>query len=179
MGRSLTLILGGARSGKSHHAQEILRTAGGPVLFVATATAGDEEMAARIRAHQVSRPPHWTTLEAPLNVGAAIRAAGFEGDALLDCLTLLASNVLMTCPQPLDEALYQEKMDGEVAELLAAYTAGTGDWVVVSNEVGLGLIPPTPLGRFYRDVLGRANQRMAAAADRVLLMVAGIPMQVK
>ena len=179
MGRSLTLILGGARSGKSRHAQEMLQAGGGPVLFVATATAGDEEMLSRIRAHQSSRPRHWTTLEAPLNVGAAIRKADFRGNVLLDCLTLLASNVLMTCPEPLDEAVYQSKMEVEIAGLLEAYASGEGQWVIVSNEVGLGLIPPTPLGRFYRDTLGRANQQLAAAAERVLLMVAGIPMQVK
>ena len=179
MGKSLTMILGGARSGKSRHAQEMLQAAGGPVLFVATATAGDAEMADRIRAHRLNRPPHWTTLEAPLNVGAAIRTARFEGDVLLDCLTLLASNVLMTCPEPLDEAVYQGKMEAELAGLLDAFATGEGDWVIVSNEVGLGLIPPTPLGRYYRDALGRANQQLAAAADKVLLMVAGIPMQVK
>lgn len=179
MGKTLTLILGGARSGKSRHAQEMLAAGGGPVLFVATATAGDEEMAARIRAHQITRPRHWTTLEAPFNAGAAIRKADFHGNVLLDCLTLLASNVLMTCPEPLDEAVYQGRMETEIAGLLEAYTAGQGDWVIVSNVVGLGLIPPTPLGRFYRDALGRANQQLAAAAERVLLMVAGIPMQVK
>jgi adenosylcobinamide kinase/adenosylcobinamide-phosphate guanylyltransferase len=179
MGKTLTLILGGARSGKSRHAQEMLAAGGGSVLFVATATAGDEEMAARIHAHRLNRPPHWSTLEAPFNVGAAILEADFHGNVLLDCLTLLTSNVLMPCPEPLDEAVYQGKMEAELAGLLDAFAAGEGDWVIVSNEVGLGLIPPTPLGRFYRDALGRANQQLAAAAERVLLMVAGIPMQVK
>ena len=179
MGKSLTLILGGARSGKSRHAQEMLAAGSEPALFVATATAGDEEMADRIRAHQISRPRQWTTLEAPLNVGTAIHKTDFHGNVLVDCLTLLASNVLMTCAEPLDEVIYQAKMEAELAGLLEAYAAGVGNWVIVSNEVGLGLVPPTPLGRLYRDALGRANQQLAAAADRVLLMVAGIPMQVK
>ena len=179
MGKSLTLILGGARSGKSSYAQKLMEESGDPVLFVATATAGDKEMAARIQAHRLSRPPHWTTLEAPLSAGAAIRKADFQGNVLLDCLTLLASNVLMTCPEPLEEAAYRRKMEQEIADLAAAYEAQRGEWVIVSNEVGLGLVPPTLLGRSYRDALGRANQQLAAAADRVLLMVAGIPMQVK
>ena len=179
MGKLLTLILGGARSGKSTYAQQMMEEGGRPVLFVATATAGDEEMAARIQAHQASRPAHWRTLEAPSEVGAAIQKAAFDGDVLLDCMTLLASNVLMDCSQPLDEAAYQAAMQAEVDGLLAAYRSHLGAWVIVSNEVGLGLVPTTELGRYYRDALGRANQQLAQAADLVLMMVAGLPMKVK
>lgn len=179
MGKSLTLILGGARSGKSRYAQQLLEDSGGPMLYVATATPGDEEMAARIRAHRASRLAGWTTLEAPRQVGAAIRAAAFSGSVLLDCLTLLASNVLMEFPEPIDAAAFQAAFQAEVDELIAAYQAGGNSWVIVSNEVGLGLVPAYEMGRYYRDALGWANQRLAAAAQRVIFMVASIPMIVK
>ena len=179
MGKHLTLILGGARSGKSSFAQSLFEAAEEPVLFVATATADDAEMASRIAAHQASRPAHWVTLEAPLQVGAAVRSAASTPRVLVDCVTMLASNVLMTLPEPVDEKAYQHLLEEETDLLLAAYQAHPGEWVLISNEVGLGLVPAYPLGRYYRDALGRANQRLAQAADRVILMVAGIPMTVK
>lgn len=179
MGKYMTLILGGARSGKSAYAQKILEEKAEPVLYVATATAGDEEMAARIAAHQAARPAGWKTLEVPLKVGWAIREADFNGNVLLDCLTLLTSNVLMACPQPLDEQAYSEAVEQEIEEIIAAYQAHSGIWVLVSNEVGLGLVPPDYMSRCYRDALGRANQRLAAAADRVIFMAAGLPLTVK
>ena len=179
MGRRLIFILGGARSGKSTYAQNLAQASGLPVLFVATATAFDEEMAARIEAHKASRPPHWRTLEAPTGVGMAVRAEPATELVLLDCLTLLANNVLFGLSEPVDEVEYQAALDHEVDELLEAYRAHSGEWLVISNEVGLGLVPPYPLGRIYRDALGRVNQRIAAAADEVLFLVAGIPMTVK
>jgi adenosylcobinamide kinase/adenosylcobinamide-phosphate guanylyltransferase len=123
MGKSLTLILGGVRSGKSSYAQKMMEERGGEVLFVATATAGDEEMQARIRAHQAARPQGWMTLEAPLGVGNAIRGTQFKGDVLIDCLTMLANNVLMKFPEPVDEAAYQKVMQAEIDELIAVYRA--------------------------------------------------------
>lgn len=179
MSKRLTLILGGARSGKSSYAQRLAEESGQATLFVATATAGDEEMAARIKAHQASRPAHWRTLEAPLRTGEAIVRESFCDWVLVDCITLLASNVLFTLPEPVDEAAYQAAMDLEITKLIAAAWQHAGEWLIVSNEVGLGLVPPYPLGRFYRDALGRANQQLAQAADRVLFMVAGIPMIIK
>jgi adenosylcobinamide kinase / adenosylcobinamide-phosphate guanylyltransferase len=179
MGRQLTLVLGGARSGKSTYAQNIIEESRQPALFVATATAGDEEMANRIAAHRASRSAQWSTLEAPLQVGYAIKKAPHLPWVLVDCITLLASNVLMTCPEPAVEAQYQIKLEEEVEELIAAYHAHDGMWMIVSNEVGLGLVPPYALGRYYRDGLGWANQRLAQTADRVVFMVAGIPMMVK
>lgn len=179
MGKSLTLILGGARSGKSTYAQRIMEESGAAVLFVATAAAGDAEMAARIKAHQASRPAGWKTLEAHRGVGRAIQAMASNGNVLLDCLTLLASNVLMACSQPLDELDYQAALQREMDELLAAYHIHSGDWIMVSNEVGLGLVPPTALGRIYRDALGRVNQQLAQAADHVIFMTASIPMKIK
>ena len=177
----MTLILGGARSGKSALAQNMARESGRPVLYVATATAGDEEMAARIAAHQAERPAHWHTLEAPLQVGAAITAArpASVDLVLVDCLTLLANNVLAPLPETISSAEADAALAVEVDGLLAAYMAGSADWIIVSNEVGLGLVPPYPLGRLYRDALGRANQRLAAAADEVLFMVAGLPLVLK
>ena len=179
MGKKLTFILGGARSGKSTIAQKMVEDSGQSGLFVATATASDDEMAARIQAHQASRSAAWTTLEAPLAVGQAITSQPPTAWVLLDCLTLLANNVLFSLPEPVDDAAYRAAMDAEIAQLLAAYQNHPAEWVIVSNEVGLGLVPPYPLGRIYRDALGRANQQLAAAADVVLFMIAGIPMRVK
>jgi adenosylcobinamide kinase/adenosylcobinamide-phosphate guanylyltransferase len=180
MERRLILILGGARSGKSSHAENLAAQAGGAVLYVATAEAGDEEMARRIAHHKASRPAHWRTLEAARKVGAALlKAGGEERIVLLDCLTLLANNVIAGSDQELDEGGAQEALDVEVEALLQAYEDRGGLWLIVSNEVGLGLVPPYPLGRAYRDALGRANQRLAAAADEVLFMVAGLPLVVK
>ena len=176
----LTLILGGARSGKSTYAEEQARACGGRVLFVATATAGDAEMAARIRKHRAARPPDWETLEAPAETGHAILARKSPVDVLiLDCMTLLVSNILLGLPEnPAPEAAL-DKVAAELDALLEAHTRLGGEWFVVSNEVGLGLVPEYPLGRVYRDLLGWANQQLAKAADRVVLMVAGIPMPVK
>jgi adenosylcobinamide kinase/adenosylcobinamide-phosphate guanylyltransferase len=182
---SLTLILGGARSGKSSFAQRVAAQRPGPVLYVATAEPGDAEMAARIAAHRAERPAEWQTLEAPLGVGAAILTA-LRGQAsrapdviLLDCLTLLANNVLVPLPADTSAEAAEAALLHEVDGLLEAFRASRADWLVISNEVGLGLVPAYPLGRTYRDALGRANQRLAALADNVLFMVAGLPLVVK
>jgi adenosylcobinamide kinase/adenosylcobinamide-phosphate guanylyltransferase len=178
--KELILILGGARSGKSTYAQSLAGQMGGSVLYIATATAGDEEMAGRIAAHRANRPPGWQTLEAPTGLAEAFHKSGYQpAVAVLDCLTLLASNLLLTMPEPVSEADFQALIDAELDELLATWQAGTASWIIVSNEVGLGLVPPYPLGRVYRDVLGKANQRLAASATRVVFMVAGLPMVVK
>ncbi|MCC7358934.1 MAG: bifunctional adenosylcobinamide kinase/adenosylcobinamide-phosphate guanylyltransferase [Anaerolineales bacterium] len=178
--RTLTLVLGGARSGKTRYAQEAAAQRAGPVLYVATAEAGDSEMAERIAAHRAERPARWATLEAPLNVGAAIqRVTPAPAVVVVDCLTLLANNVIVPLPEDASQAEADAALMGEVDGLLAAYATGEAEWLVVSNEVGLGLVPPYPLGRVYRDALGRANQRLAAAADNVLFMVAGLPLVVK
>ena len=180
MGKRLTLILGGARSGKSAYAQRLAAERGDTVLYVATAQAGDEEMAARIAAHRAERPAHWQTLEAARQLGSAIRvAAGDASIILIDCLTLLASNVIAPLPEPVGAAAAESALGAEVDKLLAAYAESTAEWIVISNEVGLGLVPPYPLGRVYRDALGRANQRLAGVADEVLFMVAGLLMRLK
>lgn len=179
-----TFILGGARSGKSSHAERLATEHGGPVLYVATARAWDDDMAARIRRHQADRPAHWKTLEAPLDVGAAVTdwlATTAEKPAvvLLDCITLLANNVVAPLPEDLRPEVAEAALAPEIAALVEAIHASRLDWIVVSNEVGLGIVPPYALGRAYRDALGRANQRLAALADRVFFMVAGLPMVAK
>jgi len=178
----LTFILGGARSGKSAYAQALARQSEGSVLYVATAQAGDDEMKARIDAHRAERPAHWRTLEAPLNVGQAIRQALQEQPAdvvLLDCMTLLTSNVILQLPETASEREASAAIMAEVDALLACYKNTKARWIIVSNEVGLGLVPPYPLGRMYRDALGRANQRLAAAATDALFMVAGMPLPIR
>ncbi|HEY2980479.1 MAG TPA: bifunctional adenosylcobinamide kinase/adenosylcobinamide-phosphate guanylyltransferase [Anaerolineales bacterium] len=179
---SLTLILGGARSGKSAHAEEVASASGRPVLYVATATALDDEMRERIGRHRAARPPEWQTFEAPLKVGAALvaHAKNLSGHVvLLDCITLLVSNVLLALPEDASAAPAMQHVEAEIEALLEARDRLEGQWLMVSNEVGLGLVPPYPLGRLFRDTLGWANQRLARAADKVVFMVAGIPMVVK
>ena len=180
MGR-LNLILGGARSGKSTHAQRLAMAHGGKVVFIATAEAQDDEMRDRIAAHQSERPPDWQTLEIPFAVGDAFTRLSPPADVvLLDCLTLLVSNLLLLegdIDQP-DVAQAENRLDAEIRALLEAIQRSRADWIVVSNEVGLGLVPPYPSGRAYRDLLGHANQRLAAQADEVYWMVAGIPVPI-
>lgn len=165
----MTLILGGARSGKSAFAQR-LATNARSVLFVATAEARDEDMRSRIEAHRRSRPTTWETLEEPLNLDATVpRAVGGRELVLVDCLTLWVSNLLLQ-----DSEGSGHPIEKRAQALIASYRQGQASWIVVSNEVGLGVVPPTALGGRYRDVLGRVNQEFAAAADQVYLMVAGL-----
>lgn len=176
----LTFILGGARSGKSAYAEEQARALGKRVLFVATATPGDAEMEERIQKHRANRPAEWETLEVPLKVGQAIQSYTAPGEiVILDCMTLLVSNILLQLPENSSADTAIEKVSAELDALLDAYSKTGGHWIVISNEVGLGLVPVYPLGRIYRDVLGWANQRLAKAADQVILMVAGIPTFIK
>ena len=177
---NLTLILGGARSGKSSHAQSLAEATGKPVTFLATAQALDEEMSARIQKHRAERPAGWETLEIPCDLAAQV--AQVKSDVvLLDCVTLLVSNLLMQFVKDdlVDEKPFMGAVQNEIEELIAAIHAQEKDWFIISNELGLGLVPPYQMGRIYRDVLGWANQRLAREADTVLFMVAGIPMVVK
>ena len=180
MARRLIFLLGGARSGKSHYAETWAREHGLRVLFVATAQAKDADMEQRIADHRASRPPSWQTLEAPFDTARQITATAIEHDTLiLDCVTLLTSNILLRLP---DTATQKEANDAalcEIERLLAAQARSDATWLVVSNEVGMGVVPPTRLGNLYRDMLGRANQRIAAQADEVLLLVAGIAWRLK
>jgi adenosylcobinamide kinase / adenosylcobinamide-phosphate guanylyltransferase len=164
-------VLGGARSGKSAFAEKIARACGEPVLYVATATAGDEEMAARIALHRAQRPLTWRTVEIPVEVATEVGAQmGDAATLLVEDLTLLLSNLLAE-HEPSAEA----RAVAEVNALLALER----NVVFVSNEVGMGVVPPYPLGRVFRDALGRLNQSAAAACSEVYLLVAGLPLQLK
>jgi adenosylcobinamide kinase / adenosylcobinamide-phosphate guanylyltransferase len=173
----LTFILGGARSGKSSHAQKLAGDSGKAVTFIATAQALDDEMAARIKKHREDRPSSWTTLEISQGIPAYLKNHPASTDIyLLDCITLLANNAFM---QFIDNDLVNENqakaaLEKEIDELLTYIHASHQEWIVISNEVGLGLVPPYQMGRVYRDLLGWANQRLAREAHEVLWMVAGI-----
>jgi len=166
------LVLGGARSGKSRYAERLAAACGEPVLYVATATASDAEMAERIARHRAQRPAHWRTLEAPTDVARQVADALREvRTVLVEDLGLLLSNRLLA-----DDAASAEA--GALADVEALVRVAA-NVVLVSNEVGLGLVPPYPLGRVFRDALGRLNQHAAALADEVVLIVAGLPLRLK
>ena len=164
----LLFVTGGARSGKSTAAVEAARHSGRAVVFIATATAGDDEMVERIARHRDERPAGWTTVEAPQHLAEAIAAADIDACVVVDCLSLWVTNELMA-----DEALTVERLDSMLDAMVIACAARTGPTIVVSNEVGSGIVPDNALSRAFRDLLGRANQRIAAAADRASLAVAG------
>jgi adenosylcobinamide kinase / adenosylcobinamide-phosphate guanylyltransferase len=173
----ITLIIGGARSGKSNFAQEYASQIGGRVLFCATAEPLDGEMVARIEAHKKSRPPGWDTCEASINVGAALQKLAHKYDAvIIDCLTLLVSNCMGDgCSFEQSEHVVTEEID----RLIECLLQKNANYILVTNDVGSGLVPDNTLGRQYRDLLGRANQQLARCADEVYLMVAGLPVKIK
>jgi len=175
------LILGGARSGKSRFAQQLAERIGGAdVLFIATAQAGDLEMDRRIEMHRNSRPRAWDTVERPIDVAGALASAPQRYQAvLIDCLTLLASNVVLRCGDPVDLNEAEKRMREVSESLIAACRQRKGAVIIVSGEVGQGLVPDSRLGRVFRDVLGWTNQAIAAEADAVYLMVAALPVEVK
>jgi adenosyl cobinamide kinase/adenosyl cobinamide phosphate guanylyltransferase len=161
---SLTVLLGGARSGKSSLALQLAHD-GGPVTFVATGEARDDEMAARIARHRSERPAGWTTVEEPLELARVVGDVAPAETLVVDCLSLWVANLL--------ERDDPEAVEREAAEIASAAAARPGRTIAISNEVGLGVVPATPLGRLYRDVLGRVNTAWVAAADEALLVVAG------
>lgn len=174
------LITGGARSGKSRRAQELAAKAGGQVLFVATAEAGDDEMMQRIKAHRKARPKDWTTLEAKTHIGKEINKNISQAKTvIIDCITLLINNVMMQYDEKTDAEIVEKAITAEVNELLECIKHAEADFIIVTNEVGLGIIPGDRVSRLYRDLLGRANQMLAEKANEVCLMVAGIPIAVK
>jgi len=174
------LITGGARSGKSRLAQELAVKSGKAVLFVATAEAGDEEMKRRIEIHRKSRPPDWKTLEVTTHIGSYInKNIGRAGIVVIDDITLLVSNIFMQYDEKTDASLVEKAVAAEIKELLECIDRTDADFIIVTNEVGLGIIPADRISRLYRDTLGRANQMLAEHADEVDLMVAGIPLVVK
>ena len=174
----LILLSGGVRSGKSRRAQEeALARGGDEVTVIATAEAVDEGMRARIEAHRRVRPAGWRTIEAPERAGEAILAAGTE-TVLLDCVTVLAGTAACRAGGA-GEAAVLAVLAAEIDGILGARRTRTGVLIVVTNEVGWSVHPSTALGRWYQDGLGAANQRLAAAADQVIVMVSGLPMRLK
>jgi adenosylcobinamide kinase/adenosylcobinamide-phosphate guanylyltransferase len=166
-GPPLTLVLGGARSGKSRHAESLITALPPPWIYVATGQALDDEMTARIAEHRARRDPRWRTIEAPRDIPGAIEGA--DGAVLVDCLTLWLTNLMLAGADPASET---ERLGQALRR--ARYPV-----VLVANEVGLGIVPDNALARRFRDAAGRLNQAIAARANRVVLLVAGIPMQVK
>jgi adenosyl cobinamide kinase/adenosyl cobinamide phosphate guanylyltransferase len=164
----LTLILGGARSGKSRYAESLITALPPPWTYIATAEAGDEEMAARIKSHRERRGGEWRTIEAPRDLAPKLSACG-EEPVLVDCLTLWLSNLMLA----------EANIEAETAHLEETLVAANGPLVLVANEVGSGIVPSYPLGRRFRDAQGVLNQRIAARAERVILMVAGLPLLLK
>jgi len=176
----LTLILGGARSGKSSFAERLASASGLQVVYIATAQPLDDEMAKRIVIHRKKRPKNWLTLEIPKQIAVSLSSQKFQADLiLLDCLSLLVSNLIVDASveenNP-DEYATGKIVETEIEQLLETIRLTSADWIIVSNEVGMGLVPPYPLGRLYRDLLGWTNQQIAAFAQEVYFMVAGIPM---
>ena len=165
----LTLVLGGARSGKSSHAEGLVTALSPPWTYLATAEAWDEEMRERIALHQARRGEGWKTVNAPLQLADALEQIELGVPVLIDCLTLWLSNHMLA----------ENDVEAECARLLDVLARPRGPWIVVSNEVGQGIVPDNALGRRFRDAQGRLNQRVASRADGVLLMLAGIPMKVK
>lgn len=174
----IVLVLGGVRSGKSRFGQDLANELGGnDVLFVATAESRDDEMALRIRLHQQDRPAGWFTLEQPLGVGDAIASRKDAPQViLLDCLTLLVSNILLKHHDDFPAA--EAGVRAEVASLVEAVRHHSATLVVVSGEVGMGVVPESSLGRQFRDLLGWANQSLARHASATYLMIAGLPINV-
>ncbi len=165
-----TLVLGGARSGKSAFAECLVANSGLKRVYLATGAAGDEEMRARIDRHRARRGENWRTIEEPLAIiDALAREAAPHRAILIDCLTLWLSNLMHA----------NRDSEREIQRLAAALRAATSPIVLVSNEVGLGIVPETPLGRRFRDAQGRLNQAIAATAGNVALIVAGLPLWLK
>jgi len=178
------LIIGGARSGKSTFAQELALKLDKPVLFVATAEASDEEMRHRIEEHQKARPSAWSTLEVTTHVGREIfQKIGEAQVVILDCITLLVNNIFGQYShqntEQIDAPLIEKKLTDEISQLVECINQVDASFIIVTNEVGTGLVPANKVGRLYRDLLGKANQILAQRADEIYLMVAGLPLPIK
>ncbi|MER8418228.1 bifunctional adenosylcobinamide kinase/adenosylcobinamide-phosphate guanylyltransferase [Mesorhizobium sp. M1329] len=166
---ALTLVIGGARPGKSAHAERLVTARPPPWSYIATAQAYDEEMRQRIALHRSRRGAGWTTIEAPLDLAGAVGALPDGQPALIDCLTLWLTNHMLA----------EHDVEAECRRLADVLSRPRGPWFVVSNEVGQGIVPDNALARRFRDAAGRLNQEVAAVAGTVLLMVAGLPLKVK
>ena len=178
--RKLIFITGGVRSGKSNFAEKMAVDLGKSVAYLATAQPLDEEMAFRIEKHREKRLNTWETYEEPIKVRELVSRLGLEKEAILiDCLTLLTSNLLLRKEDKVEDPEWQEEILLEIEKLAEISFRVPAQVIIVSNEVGMGLIPDNTLGRVYRDILGRANSIIADKADEVFLMVSGIPLKIK
>jgi adenosylcobinamide kinase/adenosylcobinamide-phosphate guanylyltransferase len=186
MGKAI-LVTGGARSGKSRFAEQFMRDLSGPVLYLATSKITDEEMALRVKKHRQSRPAEWDTIESYRNLGKIVSEKGhsYQG-ILLDCITIMVTNLLFDVPEMQQEEI---SMDGaekaekmilqEAADLIAAIKASSATVVMVTNELGSGIVPDNPVARIFRDIAGRVNQYLASQVDEVYLAVCGLSMRLK
>ncbi len=186
MNPKLIYITGGARSGKSGYAEKLAGATGGNVAYIATAIALDAEMAERIRIHRSRRPESWTTFETYRNLdGVYAKAAGAFSAVVTDCLTVMVTNIMLEKERDWDAlshetlAEIEKEVTGEIRRMIDAAKSFPGLSVAVSNEVGMGIVPATALGRHFRDIAGRVNQMTAGAADEAWLLVSGIPMRIK
>jgi adenosylcobinamide kinase/adenosylcobinamide-phosphate guanylyltransferase len=166
---TLTFLIGGARSGKSAHAETLATALPSPWAYLATAEPYDDEMRERIALHRSRRGDGWTTIDAPLDLAGALSSLPDGQSVLVDCLTLWLTNHMLA----------EHDLDAECRRLADILSKPRGPWFVVSNEVGQGIVPDNALARRFRDAAGRLNQQVAAISDTVLLMVAGLPLKVK
>lgn len=186
MGKAI-LITGGARSGKSRFAEKIMRELEGPVLYLATAKVTDEEMEVRVQKHKAQRPAHWTTIEGYKNLGNLIAEQGNTYDGiLLDCITIMVTNLLFEIPEMNESSITMDSAEkaestimDEIDALIDGIQASQATVVMVTNEIGSGIVPEYPLARIFRDIAGRVNQRLASQAQEVYLAVSGIPIRIK
>lgn len=177
MNRKCILVLGGARGGKSQFAQDLARGFSEKVLFVATAQAYDDEMYARIEDHKISRPGTWRTLESPKAIGEEIKDnLGHAEVVVIDCITMLIANLL---GEGWDVEGREKDVVEEINSLIKCVNELQATFIIISNEVGLGIVPENKLARYYRDFLGKANQLLARRADEVYLVIAGLPVEIK
>ena len=182
MASQITLVLGGVRSGKSAYAEELAGRDGAPVVYLATGQATDDEMTQRILRHQERRPAHWQTVEEPLQpftaLATAISSANPQAVVLLDSVDVWIANLLLAHEND-DSVVVEARALAQLDLLLNLCRQKAGEAILVSSEVGLSPVPPNRLGRHFQDLLGTVNQRIAAAADAVYLVVAGLPVRVK
>lgn len=181
--KRVVLILGGSRSGKSELAEKMAKQMGEPVTYIATTVIGDEEMSLRVKAHRERRPPDWTTVEETHNLSQKIAGVGQRpGVILVDCLTAWLTNLLLDVDLPFPGASCIDKenyINSRVEELAAVAMDSRANVLLVANEVGMGLVPPYPLGRAFRDISGYANRYLAQVADDAYLVVAGLVLELK
>lgn len=182
----LILVTGGARSGKSSFAEETAKKSGSNILYIATSAACDDEMKERIKRHREQRPPEWETVEAYRDMDINLEGRLDSKDAvLLDCITIMVSNIMLEKAMDWDGisqdeiSTVEDKVKDEIEKLIILAKEAFIPFIIVTNELGMGVVPPYELGRAIRDIAGRANQMLAKAADEVYMCISGIPLKIK